>query len=67
MISFHEIIEKIYGLPLEEKIELKNLLEHHISDERRNEILSNYKASIEEQKSGKLKFSSSIKDLKNTL
>jgi len=62
--QFSDILEKIYGLPLEEKEELKNLLEHHITDARRDEILVNYKKAREEHQSGKLKFSSEIDDLK---
>ncbi len=34
-LHFNEIVEKIYGLPLEVKKELKNLLENNIADERR--------------------------------
>ena len=52
--QFKDIVEKVYSLPIEEKLELKNLLEHNISEARRNEILANYKQSQEEEKSGKL-------------
>lgn len=65
--GFSSIIEKIYKLPLEEKQELKELLEHHLADERRNEIALNYKNAQAEQRAGKLKFSSSINDLKKML
>jgi hypothetical protein len=64
---FNDIVEKIYGLPLEDKVELKNLLEHNISDARRDEILINYTKAREEHQSGKLKFSSTIDDLKKML
>ncbi len=66
-LHFSDIVDEIYSLPLEEKLELKNLLEHNISEERRDEIISNYKQSKEEQKSGKLKFSSSVEELKKML
>jgi hypothetical protein len=33
---FNDVVEKIYSLPLEDKLELKNLLERNISEERRN-------------------------------
>jgi hypothetical protein len=62
--NFNNIVESIYNLPLEFKEELKVLLEHNISDVRRKEIADNYKASLKEQTSGKLKFSSSILELK---
>ena len=64
---FNTIVENIYNLPLEYKEELKNLLEHNISDARRQEIADNYKTAQIEQKSGKLKFSSSIHELKKML
>ena len=65
--QFKDIVEKVYSLPIEEKLELKNLLEHNISEARRNEILANYKQSQEEEKSGKLIFSSNVDDLKKLL
>ncbi|MEP6582898.1 MAG: hypothetical protein ABJA90_01475 [Ginsengibacter sp.] len=65
--EFNSIVETIYNLPLEEKQELKNLLEHNIADSRRDEVALNYKQAQEEYKAGKLKFSSSIKELKKML
>lgn len=65
--QFNNIVETIYNLPLEDKLELKNLLEHNIADSRRNEIASNYKQAQEEQKAHRLKFSSKIDDLKQML
>jgi hypothetical protein len=67
VIQFNNIVETIYNLPLEEKVELKNLLEHNIADTRRDEIASNYKKAQEEQKAQKLKFSSNIDELKKML
>jgi hypothetical protein len=66
-LKFNNIIETIYGLPLEERVEIKTLLEHNIADTRRNEISNSFKKSQEEYKSGKLVFSSNIKDLKKML
>ncbi len=65
--SFNNIVESIYNLPLEFKEELKTLLEHNISDIRRKEIADNFKAALKEQTSHKLKFSSSISELKKML
>ena len=67
---FNTIVESVYNLPLEYKEELKSLLEHNISDARRQEIADSYKKAAqkkEEEKAGKLKFSSSINDLKKML
>lgn len=65
--DFNILVETIYSLPLDEKQELKDLLEHNIADSRRKEIALNYKNAQAEHKAGKLKFSSSIKDLKKML
>jgi hypothetical protein len=62
--NFNNIVESIYNLPLEFKEELKTLLEHNISDVRRKEIADNFKTAIKEHTSGKLKFSSSVSELK---
>jgi hypothetical protein len=67
VLKFSNIIETIYGLPLEDRLEIKNLLEHNIADTRRNEISDNFKKAQEEFKSGKLKFSSRISELKEML
>jgi hypothetical protein len=66
-LLFNNIVETIYGLPLEDRLEIKNLLEHNIADTRRNEIANNYKKAQVEHKAGKLKFSSKILDLKKML
>jgi hypothetical protein len=66
-IHFNSIVESIYNLPLEYKEELKSLLDHNISDARRNEIVENFKQAQKEQKAGKLISSSSVRDLKKML
>ena len=66
-IGFNRVVETIYSLPIEDKIELKNLLEHNIAETRRNEIVNSFKKSQTEQKEGSLQFSSSIEDLKKML
>jgi len=65
--KFNNIVETLYSLSLDEKEEIKNLLEHNIADARRNEIANNYKKAQDEHKSGKLKFSSKISELKKML
>ncbi len=66
-VSFNTIVEAAYGLPLDARLELKSLLEHNIADARRDEILDNYKSARHEHKREKLKFSRSVKELKEQL
>lgn len=66
-IQFSDLVDQIYGMPLEDKLELKNLLEHNISETRREEIATNSTKAKQEYKSGKLSFSSNISELKNVL
>lgn len=66
-IQFSDLVDQIYGMPLEDKLELKNLLENNIAEAKREEIASNFKKAKEEHKSGKLGFSSNIVELKNML
>ncbi|MEO9004392.1 MAG: hypothetical protein ABI288_06630 [Ginsengibacter sp.] len=54
-------------MPLDQKQELKNLLEHNIADARRDEIALNYKKAQAEHKAGKFKFAASVKELKKML
>jgi hypothetical protein len=65
--QYNEIVDKIFSLPLEDKVELKDLLENNIADSRRAEIQQHYKKAKDEEKSGTLDFSSSIHDLKKML
>jgi len=66
-LNFNTIVETLYGLPLEDRLEIMHLLEHNIADARRNEILDNYKRSQAEHKSGSLSFSSDIQTLKKMM
>jgi hypothetical protein len=66
-LTFSKIIESIYKLPLQDREELRDLLENNITESRRKEILDNYKLSKIEEKMGKLEFSSNIEELKTKL
>ncbi len=61
------LIENIKSLPLEEKQELKSLLEKYIIDERRQDIYIHYQESIKNLRNGELKFSSDINRLKRII
>ncbi len=52
---------------MEEKLELKTVLERALIEERRREIKATGQRSMAEFKRGKLKFSSSISELKKSL
>jgi len=64
---FNDMVEKIYKLPLDEKVELKSLLENNIAEERRNEILNNFKKAKAELTTGELIFTSDKNELKRML
>ena len=66
-ISFDSLVETVYNLTLEERMTLKNLLEHNVADSRRNEIADNFKQTQKEEKAKGLQFSSDIKELKKML
>ncbi|QPH39900.1 hypothetical protein [Pedobacter endophyticus] len=63
-VDFNTLVDTMYSLPLEDRLELKELLEHNIADSRRDEITKNIKASKKALKNGSLKFSSDITELK---
>jgi hypothetical protein len=67
VITFDSIVEFIYKLPFEDRLELQNLLEHNIAETRRNEISDNYKKALDEYNSGSLVFSSEVNELKTLL
>ena len=65
--SFETLVEEVRTRSIEEKEELKFLLERALIEERRREIRTNHRRSLDEVKRGKLKFSGSIGDLKKSL
>jgi len=67
ILNFNSIVTTLYNITLEEKLEIKTLLENNIADARRNEIVDNFRQSLEELKSGKLKFSSTIDEAQKTV
>jgi len=66
-IQFNDIVETVYNLSLDERLELKDLLERNIADARRDEIALKAKEAKKEYEAGKLEFSSSISKLKEML
>jgi hypothetical protein len=65
--SFEILVEQVRTRSIEEKEELKFLLERALIEERRREIRSNHRRNSNELKRGSLKFSSSIAELKESL
>lgn len=65
--KFATLVENLRSRSTEEKLELKSVLERALIDERRRDIKANGRRSMEELKRGKLKFSSSISELKKAL
>ena len=63
-LKFDHIVQTLYDLSLEDQFEIKTLLEHNIAETRRDEIAKNFKNTVEELKSGEIKFSSNIDELK---
>jgi hypothetical protein len=66
-MSFATLVEEIKKLPLEDKIELKYLIEKYVIEERRNKIYKNYKKSLMEAERGELEFSDDVDELKLVL
>jgi hypothetical protein len=65
--NFNEVVERIFELPLEDKMELIDLLEHHIAEAKRDQISDNYKNALSDLNAGKMNFSSDIDVLKGML
>src|ERR1017187_7046493 len=64
--AFATLVKNVRSCSTEEKLELKSVLERALIEERRREIKANGRRSMEEFKRGKLKFSSSISELKKS-
>jgi hypothetical protein len=66
-MTFSETIEAVKSLSIDEKLEVQQLLQQYLRDERREEIYRNSKAAQAEEQSGTLKFSSDINELKQMM
>lgn len=64
---FSDVVEVIKSLSTDEKHEIQLLLSQYLREERRDEISENFSAAQVEQEKGELKFSSSIKELRQLL
>lgn len=65
--TFAAVVEEVQKLSLEEKEELRQLLDKYLVEARRGEIYNNYVTTREEERQGKLKAASSIGELRRML
>ena len=65
--NFAQVVEAVKELSLAEKEELQELLRKYAIEERRQELLEDLEASLQEWREGKLTFSSDIDTLKQGL
>jgi hypothetical protein len=66
-MTFSETIEAVKSLSVDEKLEVQQLLQQYLRDERREEIYRNTTAARAEEQAGTLKFSSDINELKQMM
>ncbi|NCS79968.1 MAG: hypothetical protein GPJ17_23645 [Microcystis aeruginosa K13-07] len=62
-MTFSEVVEAIKTLSLGEKEEIQFLLEQFLREEQRDKIYQNYLVAKQNEKEGKLKFSSDTYEL----
>ncbi len=65
--NFAQVVEAVKELSLAEKEELQALLRKYAIEERRQELLADLEASLQEWREGKLTFSDDIETLKQDL
>jgi len=65
--KYNTLVEEVKKLSVEEKEELKFLIEKYLVEERRDEIFKNYQESKKEIEEEQLEFSGDIKRLKELL
>ena len=65
--NFAQVVEAVKELSLAEKEELQELLRKYAIEERRQELLEDLEASLQEWREGRLTFSSDIDTLKQDL
>lgn len=65
--KYNTLVEEVKRLSIEEKEELKFLIEKYLIEERREDFLKNYEKSKREIEEGHLEFSDNSKRLKEML
>ena len=65
--KYNTLVEEVKKLSVEEKEELKFLIEKYLVEARRDEIFKNYQESKKEIEEEQLEFSGDIKRLKELL
>jgi hypothetical protein len=65
--TFVDVVEDVKQLSIEEKQELKGLIDSYLIEERREEIYQNYNQSKASFADGKLQFSSNLDELEAML
>lgn len=63
LMSFADIVEEVRHLPLDEQLELQEILERNLISLRREEIYRNHLETLKELKEEKLQFTSDIDEL----
>lgn len=66
-ITFSDLVNNVRNLSLTEKIEIKEIVEKSIIEERRKEIHDYYQDSKQKYKKNELKFSNNIKKLQKMI
>ena len=66
-VSFVDVVEDVKQLSIEEKQELKDLIDRYLIEERREEIYQNYQTSKQNLADEKLQFSTDLDELEASL
>ncbi len=66
-MSFADLVEEVRHRPVEEQLELQEILDHNLISIRREEIYQNHLASLAEIESGTMIFSSDVDVLMSQL
>jgi hypothetical protein len=66
-LNFEDLLEQARDRPMEEQLELIDILKRNLIEARRDEIARNHSESLKELANGKLKFSSDVDELMRQL
>jgi len=66
-VSFVNVVEDVKQLSIEEKQELKDLIDGYLIEERREEIYQNYQTSKQNLADGNLQFFTDLDELEASL
>jgi hypothetical protein len=66
-MQFNALIDEVRELSLEEKVEMRSLLDRYVAEDERRRIAESHRESLQELREGRLEFTGDVERLRDML